>query len=156
MWTRNCLFLLMLVVPLLEGCSDSGAVPMVTAQGKVDAPDALKLAGLAVQFLPTGEMPAGTSVYGVLNDDGSFQLRTKDDETQVPVGQYRVVIAFNPEKEFDASDPAGDLPVYESVKGLPPAYTMYPETPWTAEVTENGTNNFQLEMKTSRKRRNRD
>ena len=79
---------------------------------------------------PDLKTPQGTSCKGWLESDGSFTLTTQSHGVVAEFGHYKVhLVLFNPEKDNAQ---------------IPEKYQEYDASPWKAEITVNGKNEFEF------------
>ena len=86
-----------------------------------------------VRFDPADpEVRESRESIGIVGDDGRFVVMTYEGGDGVPLGDYKVVLTM---EKFP-----------DNYKIVPDPYTHYETTPWTAEVTADGNNHFELTL----------
>lgn len=89
-----------------------------------------------------------TSPSALTADDGSFHLRTYVPKDGAPVGSYAVSIAKTTETRPPPTDPEAPPPPIAITHHLPKRYQDAKTSGLTAEVTEEGPNEFVFELST--------
>jgi len=89
-----------------------------------------------------------TSPSALTSDDGSFHLRTYVVKDGAPAGTYAVSIDKTTENQPPPKDPEAPPPPVEITHHLPKRYRDTKTSGLTAEVTEQGPNEFVFELST--------
>lgn len=116
----------------LNGCS---RIPEGSARaaGQIKFKDGRNLTGVVgvVRFDPESLYSGGSrgASVGSLRSDGSFQMMTRTPGDGVPIGDYRVVLVVQ-----NADGSSADQVHFD--------YKHFETTPWRANVTVDGANDF--------------
>ncbi len=120
----------------LLGC---GRLPEGNARagGQIKFKDGQPLTGVVgvVRFDPESLYTGGSrgASVGSLRSDGSFRVMTRTPGDGVPIGDYRVVLVVQNEDGTPADQVHFD-------------YKHFETTPWRANVTADGANEFEFEL----------
>jgi hypothetical protein len=136
-----------LIVPVILGCSGKGDLPVTyPVSGRVLL-DGKPVEAVDVAFLPAKALPLSRPARGRTNADGEFRLRTyfspSVDAMGAIAGQYTVTLS-----KIDAPtgliDPEKQKP---RASQLPVRYASYERSDLSAEVTSDGANRFEFNLR---------
>jgi hypothetical protein len=136
------------VLCLAHGCSrpldkwEKARLRTVPASGRVTLDG--EPVSEATVILRSDAVP--TSPSALTSQDGTFRLRTYVPKDGAPVGTYAVSIEKTTESQRLPDDPEGLIPPAEITHHLPKRYRDAKTSGLTAEVTEQGPNEFLFEL----------
>jgi hypothetical protein len=108
----------LLTASLSAGCGGKsrpaikGKLPLFPVKGKV-VMDGQPLAGATLIFYATSDMPRGAAPQrprAVVEDDGTFQVSTYDNDDGAPAGQYKVTVSWKGATKGLNNEQIADLP----------------------------------------------
>jgi hypothetical protein len=120
---------LLMLALLTAGCGAATEKADATARGTVTV-DGKPLTGGTVLFTPTGEGQGGS---GLIESDGTFELRTSASKSGIDPGEYDVVIM-----------PTDDMLDAEDGVPIPPKYSDMENPVLRETVTKEGPNEFKF------------
>ncbi len=88
-----------------------------------------------LEFYPTG---GGSSAQAAINSDGTFRINTTASATGIAPGEYIVIVESLMESEEEVGEPKSRIPR---------KYTKEKTSDLRITVTEEGPNEFHLELK---------
>ncbi len=127
------LFLLVLCFAI-AGCGRGGEIAGPQATGSVTL-DGSPLTQGDLKFFPTGN---GSSAQAALNSEGKFRVNTAASATGIAPGEYIVTVEAWSDSEENEGEPLSLIPL---------KYTKEKSSGLTITVTEEGPNEFHLELK---------
>ena len=130
--------ILCVVAVLAAATSGCGGVYDSTAEGVVTLDGKVVPRGM-VSFSPTAGGPA---VYGMIGDDGRYELRV-GRERGLPPGEYEVSVTANEASTQAQSDKGGPPPPGKSIT---PAWYRMKETSGLKKTVAPGSNEINLEL----------
>ncbi|QDT63330.1 hypothetical protein [Calycomorphotria hydatis] len=132
-------YFLLCVAAALIGCntSDAPSYPKVTGSVTIDGQSATK--GV-VSFTPVN---GGDSGVGIIQPDGSYQVRTSVSSPGIPAGDYRVAVTI---WEKEPGELLEDGSFAEGVPAIPEKYFNNETSGLSFTVSETGTNHFEIEI----------
>jgi len=132
----------MMAIALISGCSS--AVDRGALEGKVRSGNQ-PLGNVLVTFFPDSKsLTTAVRASGMTDDTGYFQLKTEDQQTELPVGNYRVIVE---DMSFYTAPRAQDGTLRESVVArFSTIYRDPLKTPLRQSV-ESGSQTIQLELR---------
>ncbi|MBR9802572.1 carboxypeptidase regulatory-like domain-containing protein [bacterium] len=133
-WGTGQFFLILLLT--VAGCGKSAEVAGPEATGYVTL-DGSPLTNGDLSFYPIGE---GSSAQAALDGDGRFRVNTAASATGIAPGEYKVTVESWADAEGDEENEG------EPISLIPNKYTKERTTDLRITVTEEGPNDFHLEL----------
>lgn len=133
-WGIGQFFLILLLT--VAGCGKSAEVAGPEATGYVTL-DGSPLTNGDLSFYPIGE---GSSAQAALDSDGRFRVNTAASATGIAPGEYKVIVESWADPEGDEENEG------EPISLIPNKYTKERTTDLRITVTEEGPNDFHLEL----------
>jgi hypothetical protein len=121
---------------MLAGCGDDGRIPTYPASGVVKFADGKPLVGGVVLC----ESPHGLAARAIIQEDGTFELGTYEQDDGAVAGKHRVTIQPAPSADADPDSGVKTPPAFDE------RFKSFDTSGITFDVKPDGENDFKIEI----------